>query len=78
MVGIPIASHFRSALFTNEALDLALEFFRLHLWRYGDSNPRPLPCHGSALPAELYPQFSMFLPDACPPLAETNNPYAYL
>jgi len=22
-------------------------------WSYGDSNPRPLPCHGSALPAAL-------------------------
>ena len=28
-----------------------------HLWwRRGDSNPRPLPCEGSALPAELRPQ----------------------
>jgi hypothetical protein len=25
-------------------------------WRYGDSNPGPLACHASALPAELYPQ----------------------
>ena len=25
-------------------------------WRRGDSNPRPLPCEGSALPAELRPQ----------------------
>ena len=24
-------------------------------WRRRDSNPRPLPCHGSALPAELQP-----------------------
>ena len=27
-------------------------------WRYGDSNPGPLACHASALPAELYPQRS--------------------
>src|SRR5487761_2539127 len=27
-----------------------------NLWRYGDSNPGPLACHASALPAELYPQ----------------------
>lgn len=26
-------------------------------WRKRDSNPRPLPCHGSALPAELYPHY---------------------
>ena len=25
-------------------------------WRYGDSNPGPLACHASALPAELYPR----------------------
>jgi hypothetical protein len=28
----------------------------LFKWRYGDSNPGPLACHASALPAELYPQ----------------------
>src|ERR1035437_2462350 len=27
-----------------------------HWWRYGDSNPGPLACHASALPAELYPR----------------------
>jgi hypothetical protein len=26
---------------------------RKHLWSYGESNSRPLPCHGSALPTEL-------------------------
>ena len=25
------------------------------LWRLGDSNPRPMPCKGTALPAELNP-----------------------
>ncbi len=27
----------------------------LSWWRVGDSNPRPLPCEGSALPTELTP-----------------------
>ncbi len=28
-------------------------------WRVGDSNPRPLPCEGSALPTELTPHFKI-------------------
>lgn len=60
MVSIPVAFYVCSAFFTNKVFDSTLKFFRLHLWRYGDSNPRPLPCHGSALPAELYPRWVNF------------------
>ncbi len=28
----------------------------IYWWRVGDSNPRPLPCEGSALPTELTPR----------------------
>ena len=30
----------------------------LSWWRWGDSNPRPLTCEASALPAELHPHGS--------------------
>ena len=29
---------------------------RVEWWRVGESNPRPLPCEGSALPTELTPR----------------------
>ncbi len=49
-------------------------------WRLGDSNPWPLPCHGSALPAELNPPTEELIIDhasadpqragpGCPPIA---------
>eukprot|EP00825_Cyclidium_porcatum_P048863 TRINITY_DN831_c0_g1_i21.p3 TRINITY_DN831_c0_g1~~TRINITY_DN831_c0_g1_i21.p3 ORF type:complete len:101 (+),score=20.72 TRINITY_DN831_c0_g1_i21:71-373(+) len=34
-------------------------FFFFFWWRYAGSNRGPLACHASALPAELYPHFSI-------------------
>ncbi len=35
-------------------------------WRRRESNPRPLPCDGSALPAELRPQASVYFSNSTP------------
>ena len=34
-------------------------------WSQRDSNPRPLACHASALPAELWPLLPVIIPDIC-------------
>src|SRR5581483_10496010 len=39
-------------------------------WRWGDSNPRPLTCEASALPAELHPQGRERLQQGVPALSK--------
>ena len=34
---------------------------RFYWWSQGESNPRPLECHSSALPTELWPRFTWAL-----------------
>ena len=48
------AAH-RFALPRREKRQTLCRVRRLRWWRWGDSNPRPLTCEASALPAELHP-----------------------
>ena len=47
--------------------------FRCLWWRRRESNPRPLPCDGSALPTELRPQAERY---STKPAARVNNQFS--
>lgn len=49
--------------------------FRSHWWRRRESNPRPLPCDGSALPTELRPQAERY---STKPWASVNRQFGSL
>src|SRR5262249_54948557 len=45
-------------------------------WSQGESNPRPLECHSSALPTELWPHFARFWePARLSNPSAVGNPY---
>lgn len=45
-----------SPFFLKKAADTMSAAYQIQGWRRRESNPRPLPCDGSALPTELRPQ----------------------
>ena len=55
MVGTQARPWYRP-FFLKKAADTMSAAYQIQGWRRRESNPRPLPCDGSALPTELRPQ----------------------
>lgn len=60
---------------TNEPAGTPTGSFKLLGWRRRESNPRPLPCDGSALPTELRPQAERY---STKPWASVNRQFGSL